>query len=208
MSFRLDSPLRRVQTARKAVIIAAILLGVVFLFVGVSRWPTGSLVHETLEWVGVGLIIFCIVGRTWCSLYIGGRKVAELVTDGPYSVTRNPLYLFSILGAAGVGAQLGSLMLTLAAGAVAWLVFYLVVLKEEEFLASKFGTAFAEYRARVPRFMLRLSMWRDVKTLSVQPRVVTMTFVDACIFLVSIPIAEAFEYLHDAGILRAWFELP
>ena len=56
---------------------------------------------------------------TWSSLYIAGRKGRELVTVGPYSTCRNPLYFFSIVGAAGMGAQSGSLTLGLICGMIA-----------------------------------------------------------------------------------------
>ncbi len=75
----------------------------------------------------------CILGRTWTSLYIAGRKIEQFVTEGPYSVTRNPLYFFSILGGAGrggAGAQLGSIVSGLVFGVLAWMVFYVVVLQE------------------------------------------------------------------------------
>ena len=42
------------------------------------------------------MILICILGRTWATLYIGGQKQRELVTKGPYSVVRNPLYLFTL----------------------------------------------------------------------------------------------------------------
>ena len=69
-----------------------------------------------IEWFGIFAIILCIFGRTWTSLYIGGRKNRALLTKGPYSVVRNPLYVFSILGAAGAGAQLGSVISSVIIG--------------------------------------------------------------------------------------------
>ena len=43
--------------------------------------------HEGVEGFGLAAIIVAIVGRAWCSLYIGGRKKAEIVDRGPYSMT-------------------------------------------------------------------------------------------------------------------------
>ena len=49
------------------------------------------------------------------------------MTVGPYSVVRNPLYVFSIIGAAGAGAQHGSVVVALTLSLLAWLVFYVVL---------------------------------------------------------------------------------
>lgn len=197
-----------IQTARKAVLFVAILLAIGLIVVAESRWPGGHPVHETIEWVGIACIVFAIVGRTWCSLYIGGRKTRTLVAVGPYSVCRNPLYAFSIMGGAGVGAQLGSFVLAAAGGVLAWLVFFLVALKEEEALTAAFGENYRRYIERVPRFLPRWRLWRDVETLEIRPRAVLVTFVDACVFLVAIPLAEGFEFLHDIGALPVLFRLP
>lgn len=200
--------LRQVQLIRKGALLAAIVAGIALMVVSDSRWPTGTFMHETIELVGLVLIVACILGRTWSSIYIGGQKSRKLVTDGPYSVTRNPLYLFSILGAAGAGAQLGSIGLTLVTGIIAWLIFYLVVMKEERVLVLRFGNKFRRYLAEVPRFLPNPSLWRDVDKLEVRPSIVRRTAVDACLFLLAIPLAEGFEYLHDEGVLVALFHLP
>lgn len=200
--------LTAVQAVRKAVLLVAILLGAAFVVVGDSRWASGTLAHESIEWFGLILIVVCILGRTLCTLYIGGRKIESLVQIGPYSVSRNPLYFFSILGAIGAGAQPGSLVLAFATGFVVWLIFLIVIFKEEQVLTERFGAAYADYLAQVPRLFPRMTLWKDVEKIEVNPRLVRMTALDASVFLLSVPLAEGFEYLHDAGILPTWFILP
>jgi protein-S-isoprenylcysteine O-methyltransferase Ste14 len=196
------------QTMRKAVLFGALGIGIVFLFIGGARWPGGDWRHEGIEAVGLGLIVLCILGRTWCSLYIGGRKNELLIADGPYSVCRNPLYFFSIIGAVGVGAQVGSLVIALFCGFVAWAVFVRTALREEAALGAAFGDDYRAYLVRVPRFLPKPSLWRDLATVEVRPRVVLMTFVDALVFLAALPLAEGLEYVHEAGLIPVFLTLP
>lgn len=200
--------LTSVQSIRKGVLLASIVAGMAFVLVGDSRWSSGSFLHEAIEFFGLGLIVLCICGRMICTLYIGGRKIETLVTDGPYSVVRNPLYSLSIVGAIGMGAQLGSITLAIATGAVVYLVFLLVILKEEQVLSSRFGATYTAYLSRVPRLFPNFRLWRDVDKVEVNPRLVRVTALDASIFLVSIPLAEGFEYLHDIGFLPTLISLP
>lgn len=196
------------QALRKALLFGAIVFGVAFLIIGGSLWPDGHPLHEGIEWVGIGLMVLCILGRTWCALYIGGRKNRELAQTGPYSVSRNPLYLFSIVGAIGVGAQVGSVVLAVTAGFVAWLVLLMTTMREEVALLANFGAVYRDYMARVPRFLPRLSQWKDADTIEVRPQIVMTTFIDALFFLIAVPIAEGLEYLHGVGYLPTLLSLP
>ena len=99
-----------------------------------------------IEWIGVVAIVVCIFGRTLCSFYKDGRN--DLVTEGPYSVTRNPYYYFSILGAGGAGAQTGSVVSGLIFGVMAWIVFYVLVRQEERTMTERYGAAFASNKSR------------------------------------------------------------
>ncbi len=200
--------LSRVQTVRKAVLLLALVAGIACISVAGSRWESDTLAHEAIEWAGIALIVFCIIGRTWASLYIGGRKTRELVQYGPYSVSRNPLYLFTFIGAAGAGAQLGSVTLGLITAFIAWAVFSIVVMKEEQALLAKFGNPYKNYLERVPRFFPKLSLFRDLDVVEVRPRLVRQTFIDACVFLLAMPLAEGFEYLQETGMLPVLFRLP
>lgn len=197
-----------VQLLRKAVLAVGVCIGIAAFALTTSYSPAGSTPHEMIEWAGIVLIVICILGRTWTSLYIGGRKIAEVVDVGPYSVMRNPLYSFSILGAAGIGAQQGSVVMALLFGVLAWIAFRMVVSREEQFLTEVHGDIYTSYKARVPRFVPDPKLWRDVPTLTIAPPRVVATFMDAMIFLIAIPIAETFEWLQDLGFLPVLISLP
>jgi protein-S-isoprenylcysteine O-methyltransferase Ste14 len=205
----LDPPavdIHSVQMARKLGLLVTLAVFAVLFFFGGPAWSEE--VRETINWIGAGLIFICISGRTWCSLYIGGRKNYELVTTGPYSISRNPLYVFSIIGAVGVGAQFGAVSVAILAGACAWLVHILVVRQEERLLLAEQGEAYARYLAEVPRFFPRFSLWKNVDLLEVRTRAFARTFADACIFLGAVPAAAALDLLHNLGLLRVLFRLP
>jgi protein-S-isoprenylcysteine O-methyltransferase Ste14 len=195
-----------VQKIRKIVLLLAVAtIGALFIF-GAPRWSPR--VESVIEWAGRFLIVVCILGRTWCSLYIGGRKTSRLVMTGPYSVSRNPLYVFSIIGAVGIGAQLGAVSVAVVAGIFAAIVHILVVVKEERLMLASHGDVFRDYAARVPRFLPRMSGWKNVEFLEVPPRAVVTTFLDACVFLASIPLAETFEHFQHTGVIPVLLRLP
>lgn len=196
------------QQRRKRVVLLSGLLLLVTLLFSDSSWPSDSILHEGLEMLGYALIFLCIAGRSWCSLYIGGRKKTQLVQDGPYSVSRNPLYLFSVLGGIGIGLQVGSLATGLICGLFVFIIFNAVIRREEAFLISHFPAAFAEYAARTPRWGLRLSSWKSTDELLVRPRFVLLTFRDALGFLVAIPLLEMVDWAQQAGWLPVLLHLP
>lgn len=197
-----------VQIVRKIVLGAAVVLGILMFALTNSRLEAMNKIHEMIEWFGIVSIVICILGRTWTSLYIAGRKIEELVTDGPYSVTRNPLYFFSIFGAAGAGAQLGSVIAGVVFGAMAWTVFYVVSLQEERVMMDRHGQAFVDYCATVPRFLPNPKLWRDVPTLTIIPPKILRTFADAMFLLLAVPVSEGFEHLQNLGVLPILLRLP
>ena len=84
------------------------------------------------------------------------RKNEELTTSGPYACTRNPLYLGSMIMAAGFVVAARSGWIVALALALFFAIYLPVIRAEEAFLRSKFPE-YAGYAARVPRFMPRLS---------------------------------------------------
>ncbi|UIJ72680.1 isoprenylcysteine carboxylmethyltransferase family protein [Aurantimonas sp. HBX-1] len=156
----------------------------------------GSLYRESLEAAGIMLIVAGILGRTWCTLYLGGRKPRTLVADGPYSVSRNPLYLFAFVAAAGLGAQSGSLIVAgLFVGGV-YAILMPAVRHEEIALRALFGAAFDAYRRHVPRFLPRLSQWQDAPIVMIDPKHYRQTALDGLILLAFVPTFYAAEWLR------------
>ena len=199
--------LQKVQRIRKIALAIGLVAVVGLAFFTRSSWGEGGL-HEGLEAFGLGLIVICIVGRAWCSLYIGGRKKAEIVNRGPYSISRNPLYIFSFFGAFGVGAQSGSLTLAVLFTLASVAVFYLTVRREEAWLGATFGADYAAYKARTPRFWPNFALWRDEEDLSVRPSFFLTTIRDGLVFLLAIPLFEAIDLAQAEGWLKVFAYLP
>lgn len=102
------------------------------LLVTRSTWADDAPVAAAaLMSTGLLLTGVAAAGRLWCSFYIAGRKNRTLVTDGPYSLCRNPLYLFSLLGATGAVMAAGMFSVTLALAAL-FMLYYRPVIRAEE----------------------------------------------------------------------------
>ncbi len=196
------------QRMRRLVLAAVLAAMVAALLFGQSVFPPDTLIHEVVEMAGVLLIFLGIVGRLWSTLYIGGRKSAEVVTGGPYSVTRNPLYVFSSIAAAGVGAQMGSIVAMIGFGVLCAIAFHFVILREEKFLSGVMGAPYRAYLERVPRFFPKLSLYREGDTGSFRPRLLLNTLLDGLVFLVAMPLFEAIDAAQMSGALPVLFRLP
>lgn len=200
--------LQAVQKLRKLAVAA---LGLLLIGLTVFTQSPGGVDgkwHESVEAVGLAAIVIAIVGRAWCSLYIGGRKKAEIVDRGPYSLSRNPLYIFSFIGAFGIGAQTGQVTIAVLFVVVAWLIFRATVRKEEAWLMDRFGEVYAAYVARTPRFWPRFAAWRDEEELTVRPAFFLLTLRDGLAFLIAIPLFELIDAGQAEGWLRVWTHLP
>lgn len=195
------------HTRRMVLAVLVVVLFAALLF-GQSAFPPDTVLHETIEMVGVLLIFLGIVGRLWSTLYIGGRKSSEVVTGGPYSITRNPLYVFSSMAAAGAGAQIGSITATIGFAVLCAAAFHIVILREEKFLKEALGAPYKAYMGRVPRFFPKLSLYQEGDTGSFKPRLLRTTLLDGLVFLIALPAFELIDGAQQSGILPVLFRFP
>ena len=200
--------LARFQRLRKGLLAGAIACLFGASLFGQSIFEPDTAIHETIVLFGHTMIFFGFLGRLWATFYIGGRKGRKLIDVGPYSVTRNPLYFFSSVAAAGVGALTGSITIMMGFGAFCAVAFHFVILREERFLASQAGSAYQSYVARVPRFLPDPSLYRDTDTVVVHIRFLKKTLLDSLGFVAAVPIFKIIEHAQATGMLPVLFRLP
>ena len=94
----------------------------------------------------------------WLRGYAAGyvKKNRELTQTGPYAHIRNPLYLGSILIAAGFAVALLSWPVALALALMFLIIYIPVIASEEQFLRATFPD-FEAYCRRVPRLIPRIT---------------------------------------------------
>jgi hypothetical protein len=160
----------------------------------------GGLTHEVIELVGLGLAIV-FAGRAWSILYIGSNKNRELITTGPYSIARNPLYLFSTIGAVGIGLMFGSVAAAIGLGLLTYAVFVVTANKEAEYLRTIFGSRYDAYARQTPFFWPKMSRYRDAPEVAFSPQALKRTLTDGVLLLLTFPAIEAIEHLQTDGTL-------
>lgn len=87
-----------------------------------------------------------------------GRRVyaEDLVTDGMYAHSRNPMYIGNLLIVAGVAVASNSWLTILAGIPLALFMYTCIIAAEEQYLSSRFGPAFVDYCRDVPRWRPRV----------------------------------------------------
>ena len=89
--------------------------------------------------------------RFWATLYVGGRKNEQVVSGGPYSLCRHPLYVGTILLVLSGALFLKSLLFALGMALLTTAYVRLTVPAEEEYLTGRLGDPYRAYCQRVNR---------------------------------------------------------
>jgi len=170
--------------------------------------PADSGLRLMMLWVGYVLVIVGAFGRVYCSAFIGGRKNKKVIRSGPFSVVRNPLYVFSFIATIGIGLQSGMLALTLALALVFAIYYPFVVAKEEAFLRHKFDESYEAYLREVPRWLPNFKLWQEPIEAECKPKYIRDTIRDAAAFFVPFPAFTVIALLQAHSILPIWLTLP
>jgi protein-S-isoprenylcysteine O-methyltransferase Ste14 len=180
---------------------------VILFIITKAGWEEIYPVSNILFLIGCIMVGIGTLGRVWCSLYIAGYKNKTLITEGPYSMCRNPLYFFSFIAAAGVGFTTETLLIPLTV-IIAFFAYYPAVIRSEESrLLRIHGDEFRQYMKSTPSFIPKLSNFKEPDQYSVNPKIFRKNLFDALWFIWIIGLLELVEGLHEAGIIPTFFTL-
>lgn len=187
--------------------IFSVLVALLIMFSERSFEAVNPLISSILFFIGISLVAVASLGRLWCSLYIAGYKTQKLVTEGPYSISRNPLYFFSFIGAVGVGFATETLTIPLIV-AFAFIVYYpSVIRREESKLLARHGEQFKAYLKSTPVFFPNISKLKEPEEYKVNPIVFRNHIFSALWFIWLVGILEILEELHDLGFLPVFIKI-
>lgn len=197
MSFNVEK--YRILISRIA---AAIVL--FFIFACKSRWETENEIFTLILFIiGIVLVGIASLGRMWCSLYVAGYKDKQLITKGPYSLCRNPLYFFSMAGVLGIGFCTETLTFPIVLILLFSGYYPFVIKSEEKRLQLIFGSAFKKYAQKIPGFFPKVSTFEEPKTYQVNPVVYRIHIFSALWFVWIVGLLEVIEGLREIGLLNA-----
>ena len=111
-------------------------------------------------WIGLSVIVLGAV-----SVFLALREfrncgtsedtnvpTTAMVTRGPYRFSRNPMYVSLTLMLVGVGVAANIWWILLMVAPVLVVMHVGVIVREERYLAQKFGQVYQEYKASVRRW--------------------------------------------------------
>jgi protein-S-isoprenylcysteine O-methyltransferase Ste14 len=143
----------------------AIVLGVILIGLGLDRlYPIGVAgAVFTRTWrtaIGAALVMAAawpMARALWRFRRAGTpaepwKPTTALATGGIYKRTRNPMYQAFLLFVLGFAFAFASDWMFLGVPFAVLLIHFVVVRREERYLAAKFGEAYQNYCARVPRY--------------------------------------------------------
>lgn len=81
------------------------------------------------------------------------KPSTAIVATGPYAITRNPMYLAMSIAYTGLAFAFDSVAALLLLPIAVLIIRTQVIAREERYLEAKFGDAYRDYKASVPRWL-------------------------------------------------------
>lgn len=134
---------------------------IIFAFILHYLIPIKILIPKPYSYSGILFIISGLIFNIWATNHL--RKTGtpvefdeaarELVTDGPFRMSRNPIYLGGLFLLLGIAITLGSLIAFAFPIALFLILNKVYIPKEEHVLENSFADQYLAYKKRVRRWV-------------------------------------------------------
>ena len=114
-----------------------------------------------LNMIGFFLVLIGGFGRLWSSLYIEGNKNKKLICEGPYSMMRNPLYVFSFILLLGYCCAIQSIFIVGIFLFIFIIIYTPTIYNEEKILLSRHSNIYSDYFKGTPRFFPKIKNYKS-----------------------------------------------
>ena len=119
--------------------------------------PVRKVIVHPYNYLGMLLVLLGLVANIWSGIYFIKRKTTfmpfersvQLVTDGPFRLSRNPMYVGMVVMLIGVAVLLGSVTPWVMVPAFAVLIDRWFIALEEQAMEETFGQEYLDYKSRV-----------------------------------------------------------
>ena len=135
---------------------------------------------------------------------ISGYKTRLVVQAGPYSMCRNPLYLFSAIGLTGIGLCSATLTIPLVMVVFFALYYPWIIFSEEMRLTATHSEHYLAYRMQTPSLRPRFAGLVEPETYTVFPRILRRNIADSFWFIFLAATTHAVSELESRS---TWLSL-
>ena len=123
--------------------------------------PVARLADPPVTWLGAPFVVAGLFLDVWAGGLFTRRRTPFnpfngarlLVREGPFLLSRNPMYLGMILAALGLAMLMGTLTPFIVVAVLAWRLHARFVVIEEAMLEDAFGEDYRDYCRRVRRWI-------------------------------------------------------
>ena len=142
------------------IILVASILGGIYLN-KISPWPLDDMFMSVSAVAGIVLIVGALLFDFWAIWTFRRHKTTvspigrakNLATDGPFALSRNPIYAANVVLICGVGLYVGTNWHFILAILAFFLMYILAVRPEEAHLEANFGQEWRDYAAKTRRWL-------------------------------------------------------
>lgn len=166
-----------------------------------QTFPENSVTHEFFDMLGLICLVVCALGRVYSTAFLGGHKNKDLISFGPYSVVRNPLYMFSLIGITGIALMSNQWIVMLGLPVAFYFLYISLIKREEHFLHDAFGQPYAQYLLSVPRLFPDFKNYKAPETILTSPEQLWHAARDATWWVSSFILFEVVEAIQALGWL-------